>query len=114
MREGADLGLHPARGRDRLESRTGAVLGRAAAPPFRHGYTYGGHPAACVAGLANLDILQRERLVERVVELEPVLDAAVRESFADSPLAYDVRSAGLLAAVELPPAVLAAEPGCPI
>jgi adenosylmethionine-8-amino-7-oxononanoate aminotransferase len=83
------------------------------APPFRHGYTYGGHPAACVAGLANLDILQRERLVERVVELEPVLDAAVRESFADSPLAYAVRSAGLLAAVELPPAVLAAEPRLP-
>ena len=42
-----------------------------------------------------------------------MLDAAVREAFADSPLAYDVRSAGLLAAVELPPAVLAAEPRLP-
>jgi putrescine---pyruvate transaminase len=84
-----------------------------AAPPFRHGFTYGGHPAACAAGLANLDIIEREQLLDRVLEHEPILEAAVRESFADSPLAHDVRSAGLLAAVELPPAVLAVEPRLP-
>ena len=83
------------------------------APPFRHGYTYGGHPSACAAGLANLDIIERERLLERVVEHEPILEAAVRESFADSPLAHDVRAVGLLAAVELPPSVLAVEPRLP-
>ena len=33
---------------------------------FRHGYTYSGHPAACAAGLANLDVIERENLVERV------------------------------------------------
>ena len=48
-----------------------------------------------------------------MLEHEPILEAAVRESFADSPLAHDVRSAGLLAAVELPPAVLAVEPRLP-
>jgi putrescine---pyruvate transaminase len=32
---------------------------------LRHGYTYSGHPAACAAGLANLDIMDREDLVER-------------------------------------------------
>jgi putrescine aminotransferase len=83
------------------------------APPFRHGYTYGGHPTACAAGLANLDIIDREHLLERVVEHEPILEAAVRESFADSQLAHDVRAVGLLAAVELPPAVLAVEPRLP-
>jgi putrescine---pyruvate transaminase len=83
------------------------------APPFRHGYTYGGHPTACAAGLANLDIIDRERLLERVVEHEPILEAAVRDAFADSPLAHDVRAVGLLAAVELPPAVLAVEPRLP-
>ena len=41
------------------------------AAPFRHGYTYGGHPTACAAGLANLDIIERERLLDRVVEHEP-------------------------------------------
>ena len=44
-----------------------------AAPPFLQGGTYSGHPAACVAGLANLDIIEREGLVERVAALEPVL-----------------------------------------
>ncbi len=33
---------------------------------FTHGYTYSGHPVACVAGLANLRIMQEEKLVERV------------------------------------------------
>ena len=33
---------------------------------FRHGYTYSGHPAVCAAGLANLDIIEREGLVDRV------------------------------------------------
>ena len=83
------------------------------AAPFRHGYTYGGHPTACAAGLANLDIIEREQLLDRVIEHEPILEAAVRESFADSPLAHDVRAVGLLAAVELPPAVLAIEPRLP-
>jgi putrescine---pyruvate transaminase len=83
------------------------------AAPFRHGYTYGGHPTACAVGLANLDIIEREHLLDRVIEHEPILEAAVRESFADSPLAHDVRAVGLLAAVELPPAVLAIEPRLP-
>jgi adenosylmethionine-8-amino-7-oxononanoate aminotransferase len=83
------------------------------APPFRHGYTYGGHPASCAAGLANLEIIEREGLLARVNENEPVLAAAVRDAFADSPLAHEVRGAGLLAAVELPPAALAAEPRLP-
>ena len=44
-----------------------AVLGRAdRGAIFRHGYTYSGHATACAAALANLDILERERLVERV------------------------------------------------
>src|SRR6476620_10165894 len=49
------------------------VSGRVRAPfwdesaaPFLHGGTYAGHPGACVAGLVNIDILEREQLVERV------------------------------------------------
>ena len=45
---------------------------------LRHGYTYSGHATACAVALANLDVLESERLVERVRELEPVLDAALR------------------------------------
>jgi adenosylmethionine-8-amino-7-oxononanoate aminotransferase len=78
---------------------------------FRHGYTYSGHPSVCAAGLANLDVLEREGLLERVSRLESVLDAAMRP-LAELPLVHEVRSGvGLLAAVEISPDARAADPG---
>src|SRR5438270_7915682 len=62
---------------------------------FRHGYTYSGHAAACAAALSNLDILERERLVERVSALEPVFAANVH-SLAEHPLVGDTRAIGLV------------------
>jgi putrescine---pyruvate transaminase len=76
---------------------------------FRHGYTYSGHAAACAAGLANLDILGRERLVERVAELEPVLAEGVH-SLRNHPLVAETRAVGLTAAVELDAAALDGDP----
>jgi putrescine aminotransferase len=68
---------------------------------FRHGFTYSGHPTACAVGLANLEIIEHEGLLARVLELEPVLDAALRP-LESHPLVGDVRAGlGLLAAVEL-------------
>jgi putrescine aminotransferase len=78
---------------------------------FRHGYTYGGHPAAAAAGLANLEIIEREGLIERVRELEPVLAEAYQERFVGHPMVAEVRSIGLAAAVEFTPEALAATPG---
>jgi len=72
---------------------------------FRHGYTYSGHAGAAAAAIANLDILERERLVERVATLEPVLDAAVRR-LQGAPMVGEIRTVGLTAAVALKPAVL--------
>jgi putrescine---pyruvate transaminase len=78
---------------------------------FRHGYTYSAHPAACAVGLANLDIIERERLVARVRELEPVLAAALAP-LAEHELVSEVRTgAGLLAAVEIAAAAREADPG---
>jgi adenosylmethionine-8-amino-7-oxononanoate aminotransferase len=79
---------------------------------FRHGYTYSGHAGAAAAAMANLDILEREGLVARVAQLEPVLDRAVR-SLETAPLVGEVRTVGLTAAVALQPAVLAADPSTP-
>jgi adenosylmethionine-8-amino-7-oxononanoate aminotransferase len=77
---------------------------------FRHGYTYSGHPAAAAVALANLDLIERERLVERVAELEPVLAAALRP-LAAHPLVCEVRAGtGLLGAVEISPDSRAADP----
>jgi adenosylmethionine-8-amino-7-oxononanoate aminotransferase len=68
---------------------------------FRHGFTYSGHATSCAVGLANLDVIEREGLLERVRELEPKLTEALAP-LADHPAVADVRSGvGLLAAVEL-------------
>jgi adenosylmethionine-8-amino-7-oxononanoate aminotransferase len=86
----------------------GVLVGSRVAEPFwerpgsifRHGYTYQGHGAAAAAALANLDILERERLVDRVAEMEPVLERALRR-LEDAPMVSEVRTVGLTAAVEL-------------
>ncbi|HEX7310237.1 MAG TPA: aspartate aminotransferase family protein [Gaiellaceae bacterium] len=76
---------------------------------FRHGYTYSGHAASCAVALANLDVIERERLVERVRGLEPVLETALRPLAAHE-LVGEVRTIGLLGAVELSGDVLADRP----
>jgi adenosylmethionine-8-amino-7-oxononanoate aminotransferase len=95
------------------------VSGRVRAPfwdedaaPFLQGGTYSGHAGACVAGLANLDILEREALVARVASLEPVLRGLL-EPLRDEPGVADVRVAGLAAGIELDPELLASRPGAP-
>ncbi len=79
---------------------------------FRHGYTYSGHSGAAAAGLANLDILEREQLVQRVRTLEPILDASVRR-LTGAPLVGEIRTVGLTAAVALAQEVLAKDPTAP-
>jgi adenosylmethionine-8-amino-7-oxononanoate aminotransferase len=76
---------------------------------FRHGYTYSGHAAACAAGLTNLDILERERLVERVAELEPLLAERV-DTLRDHSLVAETRAIGLTAAVEVHAEALERDP----
>ena len=77
---------------------------------FRHGYTYSGHATACAAGLANLDLMEREDLVGRVRALEPVVEREIGR-LAASPLVGEVRTVGLMAAVELSAEARAANPG---
>jgi putrescine---pyruvate transaminase len=78
---------------------------------FRHGYTYSGHPAAAAVALANLDLIEREQLVQRVAALEPVLAKKVAP-LADHRGVSAVRSGtGLLAAVEIAEDYRSADPG---
>lgn len=69
------------------------------APVFRHGYTYSGHPTACAVALANIDILEREDVLGHARRMAPVLDRELR-ALADHPLVGEVRTAGMLGAVE--------------
>jgi adenosylmethionine-8-amino-7-oxononanoate aminotransferase len=64
---------------------------------FRHGYTYSGHATACAVALANLDIIEREGLVQRVKELEPTFIEKLRSVEG----AVEVRAAGLVAGVQV-------------
>jgi adenosylmethionine-8-amino-7-oxononanoate aminotransferase len=73
-----------------------------AGPGFslHHGFTYSGHPVACAAGLANLDIMEREGLFDAGRE-KAAYFAQRLEPLRRLPLVGDLRTAGLLAAVEL-------------
>ncbi|AFZ28773.1 Beta-alanine--pyruvate transaminase [Gloeocapsa sp. PCC 7428] len=67
---------------------------------FFHGYTYSGHPVACAAGMATLDIYLKEKLLSRVQELATYWQDAVH-SLRGLPHIIDIRNLGLLAAIEL-------------
>jgi L-2,4-diaminobutyrate transaminase len=67
---------------------------------FSHGYTYSAHPLCAVAGLANLGIIERERLTEHAADVGPYLLAKLRQTFCGRPYVAEVRGAGLLAAIE--------------
>ena len=67
---------------------------------FFHGDTYSAHPAACAAGLAMMDIFRDEQLIPRAAAMSPFfIDAA--HSLADLPGVVDIRSIGMMAAVEV-------------
>jgi beta-alanine--pyruvate transaminase len=67
---------------------------------FPHGYTYSAHPAACAAGIAALDVLQKENMIERVRCLAPHFEAVVH-SLKGSSLITDIRNFGLAAGITL-------------
>jgi putrescine---pyruvate transaminase len=68
---------------------------------FNHGYTYSGHPVACAVALANIRLIQREKLVEKVHDdLGPYLATHYAE-LAKHPLVGEVQTCGLMAALQI-------------
>lgn len=88
----------------------GVVVGTAVTGPLeadpsfllRHGYTYSGHASSCAAGLANLDILEREGLLERAAPLGRRLAGGLEAIAADGGVA-GVRGVGGVWAIALRP-----------
>ena len=69
---------------------------------FQHGYTYSGHPVACAVGLANIAIIEREGLLEKVREdTGPYLRKSLRQALDGHPIVGEVRGVGLIGAIEL-------------
>jgi beta-alanine--pyruvate transaminase len=67
-----------------------------------HGYTYSGHPVACAAGVASLDLYKEEGLFERARSLSGYWEDAVH-SLKGLPNVIDIRNLGLLCGIELEP-----------
>jgi beta-alanine--pyruvate transaminase len=74
---------------------------------FLHGYTYSAHPVACAAGIAALDVLVKENMIERVATMAPYFEQAVH-SLKGSKHITDIRNVGLAAGF-----TIAAVPGEP-
>jgi adenosylmethionine-8-amino-7-oxononanoate aminotransferase len=70
-------------------------------PVFRHGATYAGHATACAVALANLDVIEEDKLLPRVADLELLLADQLAELQARRPSVVDVRVGGFLGGVTL-------------
>ena len=68
--------------------------------PIGHGWTYSAHPICAAAGVANLELLDRENLVANARDVGGHFIGALKDALADSAVVGDVRGEGLLAAVE--------------
>ena len=69
---------------------------------FPHGYTYSAHPVACAAGLAALDLLQKENRVQSVAEVAPYFENALH-GLKGSKNVVDIRNYGLAGAIQIAP-----------
>jgi adenosylmethionine-8-amino-7-oxononanoate aminotransferase len=67
---------------------------------FNHGFTFGGHPVSCAVALANIDVIEREGLCERVLANEAPFREML-DGLRDIPIVGDVRGAGYFHAIEL-------------
>jgi putrescine aminotransferase len=78
---------------------------------WRHGYTYSGHASVAAAAMANLDIIEREGLIARARELEGELAQALAPLTGHSLISEVRAGCGAMAAVQIEPAALEADPG---
>ncbi len=74
--------------------------GAPAGLPFLGGLTYNNHASSCAAALANLDIVEREGLVENAREMGDYMIGCLRSNLGDHPFVKEIRGLGLMAAVE--------------
>jgi putrescine aminotransferase len=66
---------------------------------FSNGFTYSGHPVSCVAALKNIEIMERENMMQHVQDITPYFQEQL-QSFADIPIVVNVRGMGLMGCIE--------------
>ena len=67
---------------------------------FLHGFTFAGHPVSCAVAMANLDVIEGERILDHVLATEDAFRSAL-EGLYDLPIVGDVRGAGFFWGIEL-------------
>lgn len=67
---------------------------------FYHGHTFTGHPVGCAAALANIELYEKQNLMQQINENGKYIASRLRE-FLRSPIVADIRHKGLLAGIEL-------------
>jgi adenosylmethionine-8-amino-7-oxononanoate aminotransferase len=68
---------------------------------FFHGHTYTGNPLACAAGIASLDVFERDRVLERLQPKIGLLQARLAEQIAPLEHVLEIRQRGFMVGVEL-------------
>lgn len=68
--------------------------------PIMHGFTHSGHPVGCAIGLANINLIMREKLVENAGVVGKHLLARVVQAVGDHPYVGDVRGDGMMIGIE--------------
>ena len=66
---------------------------------FSNGYTYSGHPVSCAAALKNIEIMEKQQILEHVREIIPYFQENLR-SFEDIEIVRDIRGKGLMGCIE--------------
>src|SRR6185295_9667749 len=77
------------------------VAGTPEVGAFAHGYTYSAHPIAAAAGMANLDIFERENLVGKSAKTGAYFQKIMKDRIGTHPLVGEVRGVALACGVEL-------------
>lgn len=86
--------------KDEIHDAFMAVGGPEYAVELPHGYTYSGHPVACAAALATLDLLEKDQLIPRVAELSPVFEEKIH-SLRGTRYITDIRNFGFAAGMTI-------------
>lgn len=68
--------------------------------PVMHGHTFGGHPVSCAAALANLEIIEKENLVDRARDMGAYILGRLK-TFSKFPIVGEIRGIGMLFALEI-------------
>ena len=69
---------------------------------FYHGYTYSGHPVCCAVAMENLDIIEREGMIENVRSgVGPYFKQRLLDTVAEHPIVGEARAFGLMGAIEI-------------